>query len=108
MSQRWQAGAADSVQFLHHSTESPITARPPKDQPGPRRSTAIASSVNLCSCPFYRVSKWQAGELTPLRRSTQFGTPFGETVWQQGTAKRLELESTLIPPGRPRQDSENP
>ena len=41
MSQRWQAVAADSVQFLDHSTESPVTARPPKDQPGPLKSTAF-------------------------------------------------------------------
>ena len=37
-----------------------------------------------------------------LRRSAQVGTPFGETVWQQATAKRLGLESTLRPPGRPK------
>jgi len=30
------------------------------------------------------------------------GTPFGETVWQPATAKRLGWESTLRPPGRPK------
>ncbi len=43
--------------------------------------------------------------LKALRRSTQGGTPFGETVWQQATAKRLGLESTLRPPGRPRREA---
>jgi hypothetical protein len=44
-------------------------------------------------------------KLKALGRSTQGGTPFGETVWQQATAKRLGLESTLPPPGRPRQEA---
>jgi putative transposase len=43
--------------------------------------------------------------LKALRRSTQGGTPFGATAWQQATAKRLGLESTLRPPGRPRRDA---
>jgi hypothetical protein len=42
-------------------------------------------------------AEWKA-----LRRSAQVGIPFGETVWQQATAKRLGLESTLRPPGRPK------
>ena len=41
-------------------------------------------------------------DLKALRRSAQVGTRFGETVWQQATAKRLGLESTLRPPGRPK------
>ena len=41
-------------------------------------------------------------ELKALRRSAHVGTPFGETVWQQATAKRLGLESTLRRPGRPK------
>jgi hypothetical protein len=31
------------------------------------------------------------------------GIPFGQTVWQPATAKRLGLESTLRRPGRPPQ-----
>jgi putative transposase len=41
-------------------------------------------------------------ELCALRRSAWSGTPFGGTIWQQTTAKRLGLESTLRKPGRPR------
>jgi len=42
-------------------------------------------------------AEWKA-----LRRSAQVGTPFDETVWQQPTARRLGLESTLRPPVRPK------
>ena len=41
-------------------------------------------------------------ELKALRRSAWSGAPFGDTVWQQSTAKRLGLESTLRCPGRPK------
>ncbi len=40
-------------------------------------------------------------ELAALRRSVTRGAPFGEASWQQRTAKRLGLESTLRPRGRP-------
>ena len=41
-------------------------------------------------------------ELAALRRSVVRGTPFGEELWQERTAKRLGLESTLRARGRPR------
>ena len=41
-------------------------------------------------------------ELASLRRSVERGTPFGETEWQEATAKSLGLESSLRPRGRPR------
>jgi len=31
----------EQVQASNHSTESPVTARPPEDQPGPLKSTAF-------------------------------------------------------------------
>jgi putative transposase len=40
-------------------------------------------------------------ELEALRRAVVRGCPFGEDSWQQRTAKRLRLESTLRPRGRP-------
>ena len=40
------------------------------------------------------------GELEALRRSVLRGAPFGETTWQERTAKRLGLESTLRARGR--------
>jgi putative transposase len=40
-------------------------------------------------------------ELTALRRSVVRGAPFGEATWQERTAKRLGLQSTLRARGRP-------
>jgi putative transposase len=42
-----------------------------------------------------------AAELAVLRRSVVRGTPFGDSAWQVATARRLGLESTLRPRGRP-------
>lgn len=43
-----------------------------------------------------------AAELALLRRSLRRGAPYGSAEWQQETAGRLGLESTLKPLGRPR------
>ncbi len=43
-------------------------------------------------------------ELQALRRSVVRGTPYGDEDWRKAAAKRLGLESTLRPRGRPRQD----
>ena len=40
-------------------------------------------------------------ELAALRRSVVRGSPFGEESWQERTAKRLSLQSTMRPRGRP-------
>lgn len=55
-------------------------------------------------------AKWTAfvnraeteGELDALRLSVKRGRPYGDAKWQQRTAKRLELESTMRPRGRQR------
>jgi putative transposase len=41
-------------------------------------------------------------ELAALRESVVRGVPFGASRWQQRTAERLDLQSTLRPRGRPR------
>ena len=41
-------------------------------------------------------------ELEAMRRSVFRGAPFGEPAWQQRTAARLQLTSSLRPPHRPR------
>jgi putative transposase len=46
-------------------------------------------------------------ELAALRTSVERGRPYGEERWQLRTARRLELESSLRPPGRPKKQ-ENP
>ncbi len=43
-----------------------------------------------------------AAELAALRRWALRGTPFGAESWQERTARRLGLESTLRARGRPR------
>jgi putative transposase len=67
-------------------------------------------SVTMAAWSVSRGRKWieyvndaeTEAELQALRRSVQRGTPFGTTVWQLRTAKRLGLESSLRDPGRPR------
>jgi putative transposase len=67
-------------------------------------------TVTLAQWPLASGERWleyvnraeTEAELKALRRSAWNGTPFGETVWQQRTAKRLGLESTLRHPGRPK------
>jgi putative transposase len=46
-----------------------------------------------------------AGELARVRHSVVRGTPFGETKWMERAARRLGLESTLRPRGRPRKQA---
>jgi putative transposase len=41
-------------------------------------------------------------ELEAVRRCVQRGSPFGQEPWLKATAKRLGLESTLRPRGRPK------
>ncbi|MEX2175803.1 MAG: hypothetical protein WD872_15675 [Pirellulaceae bacterium] len=43
-------------------------------------------------------------ELAVLRRSIDKGTPYGSEHWTRITAKRLGLESSLHPRGRPRKE----
>jgi putative transposase len=44
-------------------------------------------------------------ELDALHRSVNRGAPFGDPVWQAQTARRLKLEATMRPIGRPRKTS---
>jgi putative transposase len=41
-------------------------------------------------------------ELAALQRSLVRGTPYGDDRWTERTARRLDLQSTLRPRGRPR------
>jgi len=43
-------------------------------------------------------------ELDAIRRSVNRGSPWGHKTWQVRTAKRLGLEASLRPRGRPRKD----
>lgn len=64
----------------------------------------------LSEWPVARPRNWRAvvnkpqseEELEVLRRSVNRGQPFGQDRWQARMAKRLKLESTLRPRGRPK------
>jgi putative transposase len=64
----------------------------------------------LCPWPIERPADWQARVnralskkmLETLRVSVVRGRPFGDEEWQKPTAKRLGLESTFRPRGRPK------
>ena len=43
-------------------------------------------------------------ELEPVRRCVQRGRPFGKEIWVQRISRRLNLESTLRPRGRPKRN----
>jgi putative transposase len=45
-------------------------------------------------------------ELEAVRRCVVRGSPFGNTAWQERTARRLGLEYTLRPRGRPKKASD--
>lgn len=42
-------------------------------------------------------------ELEAIRRSCRRGTPYGSADWTAKTAKKLGLQATMRPPGRPKQ-----
>jgi putative transposase len=44
------------------------------------------------------------GELQALRRCVKRGTPFGDETWTDQAVRRLGLESTLRPQGRPKKE----
>src|SRR3954454_15362194 len=63
----------------------------------------------LADWPIERPADWvervntplSAGELRRLRRSVVRGSPFGTDAWADRTARRLGLEHTRRPEGRP-------
>jgi len=64
----------------------------------------------LSSWPIPRLPNWVERvneplgekELEAVRRCAQRGSPLGEETWVESIARRLNLESTLRPRGRPR------
>jgi putative transposase len=76
-------------------------------QPGEVRPSFLATG------PTPRPRKWldwvnkpvTDGELQAIRRSVVRGSPYGDEEWSKAMAKRLGLEFTLRPRGRPRKDA---
>jgi putative transposase len=64
----------------------------------------------LAAWPLARKASWvdhvndplTEAELAAVRRSIHRGCPFGSEAWTDRAARRLGLESTLRPQGRPR------
>lgn len=87
--ENWRWGS-----LWHHQRGNPNATPLLSDWPVPRPRNWI-ERVNRAETP---------QELEALRRSVQRGQPFGSESWQKRTAKRLSLESTLRPRGRPRKE----
>jgi putative transposase len=76
----------------------------------PLHAPAAAEAPPLSTWPVPRPRTWidivnqpqTEAELDAVRISIQRGRPFGDARWQKQTAKRLHLESTFRPRGRPR------
>ena len=49
-----------------------------------------------------------AKELEAVRHSARRGTPLGEAAWVESIARRLNLEATLRPRGRPKNPRKTP
>ena len=78
----------------------------------PERGGSQAAAVDrlLAPWPLARKPSWvdhvktplTEAELAAVQRSVQWGCPFGDAAWSKRTVRRLGLESTLRPPGRPK------
>jgi len=67
----------------------------------------------LSPWPLARSARWAervnkpltAAELKTVRTSVNRGAPFGDETWVQGISRKLNLQSTLRPRGRPKKES---
>jgi len=67
----------------------------------------------LASWPLPRKAGWaehvnapqSEAELAAIRRSVERGNPYGSESWNERTVRRLGLESTIRPRGRPRKEA---
>jgi putative transposase len=74
------------------------------------------STPHIDPWPVPRPSDWlervnqpaPSADLGRLRRCAQRGTPFGEETWVEDVSKRLGLQSTLRPRGRPNKRGQEP
>jgi len=71
------------------------------------------SPIRLSTWPVRRLPRWvervnqplSDQELKTIRQSVTRGVPFGTNKWTQETVKRLGLESTVRPRGRPKRSA---
>ncbi|MGE3808719.1 MAG: hypothetical protein AB7K24_28980, partial [Gemmataceae bacterium] len=75
-----------------------------------RRETEAEPKLTLTDGPLPLPADWAKhvnsaqteAEVETVRRSVCRGTPFGPEEWQKSVARRLGLQSSLRPRGRPR------
>ena len=75
--------------------------------------TARDKPFTMASWPIERPRNWREmlnedlpeEELKRLRQSVNRGRPFGSEAWVEQTARRLNLQSTLRDPGRPKKNA---
>jgi putative transposase len=73
-----------------------------------QRSLLADSPVPLGRNWLAHVNKPQTvAELLTIRRSVERGQPYGSEAWQQKTARKMGLESTFRPRGRPRKSTQD-
>jgi hypothetical protein len=95
------AGAAGGVE-LEMSDEN---AADVEDNTAPPELTLTDWPVDAPRDWVERVNRPQtAAEVEAIAQSIRRGQPFGSPTWQARTAKRLGLESTFRPRGRPRKN----
>jgi len=71
---------------------------------------SVKEKALLAAWPLRRLAGWveavnapqTEAELSAVRRSVHRGCPFGETTWSAAMVRRLGLESTIRPRGRPK------
>jgi putative transposase len=76
------------------------------------RGSAKENSL-LSAWPLRRLANWveevnapqTEAELSALRRAVDRGCPFGEEYWSEQIVRRLGLESTVRPQGRPKKET---
>ncbi|MFN6104372.1 MAG: transposase [Planctomycetaceae bacterium] len=72
-------------------------------QKGPRADLLTAWPIRRSSNWVQHVNAPQTeAEVAAIRKAIQRGCPYGDGHWTQQTAAELQLESTLIPRGRPK------
>jgi len=86
-----------------------------QDWPWSSAAPRIAEAPDLDPGPVPRPTNWFAyvkepqteAEVEQIRESLRRGRPFGAVVWMQDTARRLGLEASLRPRGRPHKPKED-
>ena len=88
-----------------------------RDRRNARQLTAIEAELNAShsAWPVSRPRNWlrfvnqaqTARELEALRQSVRRGSPFGSEGWSARTVKRLALQSTVRPRGRPPKENKS-